>query len=65
MNLVDQLRALAASWSHERDRGYYVHPDGREERLWDSGCHNLCRRCALERLLGPRPEETTPVPVPR
>lgn len=49
--MIEELRALAASWPHERDRGYYILPDGTEQRLWDSGCHELCRRCALEKLL--------------
>lgn len=48
---MQKLRELAASWMHERDRGYYIGKDGAIERIWDAGCHKMCRRCQLEKAL--------------
>lgn len=49
--MAERLAALVSSWPHQRDRGYYIRKDGTEERLWDSGCHNQCRRCEIEKFL--------------
>lgn len=54
MDILDALEKLIRRWPHQRDVGYYLHPDGREERLWEAGCHSLCRRCQLENFIATR-----------
>lgn len=48
-----ELLALAKSWAHERDRGWIETPfgSGNWYMLWDSNCHETCKRCQLEKLL--------------
>ena len=48
---MSELKRIVARWNHERDRMIYIHPDGREEKIYDSGCGDWCRRCQIEQWI--------------
>ena len=50
--MSERLLQVISKWGHDRDRGYWRRNDSEPWKLlWDSGCHELCKKCQIENVL--------------
>lgn len=51
--MAERLASLISRWPHERDRVLVETTLGSDNWrvLFDSGCHDLCHRCEIEKFL--------------